>query len=167
LNPAESSLLLKIAGMKPLGKQGLQILLVDDEPTVRRAIKLLLEHDGHEVQVADCGEAALALTEQRKFDLVITDFSMPGMKGDELIARIRQLQPDQPVIMATAFAEQYKVFGQPSGNVDTVLLKPFSLGDLREAIDQVVPRTETGQPAGLPPVIHLQSAENLNAPPEP
>jgi CheY-like chemotaxis protein len=119
-------------------KQGLNILVVDDEPMVRRAIRQMLKHIGHEVEDVESGEAALALLAQRKFDIVMTDFSMPGMQGDELIARIRQSLPLQPIIVATAFAEEYKVFGQPSGRTNALLLKPFSLKDLNEAIEHVL-----------------------------
>ena len=119
-------------------KKGVQILVVDDEAIVRQSIKMLLEHDGHGVWAVDSGEAALAELTQRKFDLVITDYSMPGMQGDELVARIRQLIPDQPIIMATAFVQEYKTFGEASGYADALLLKPFSFDELRGAIEQVL-----------------------------
>jgi CheY-like chemotaxis protein len=127
-------------------KQGVEILVVDDEPLVRHAIKMLLQHAGHKVWQADSGEAALEQLAQRSFDLIITDFSMPGMHGDQLVARIRQLLPAQPIIMATAFAEEYKVFGQPGGNVDALLVKPFTLQELHAAIAHVLGRPPPDQP---------------------
>ncbi len=148
-------------------KQGIQILVVDDEAMVRQAMKLLLEHDGHNVCLVDNGEAALAQLAQRRFDLVITDFSMPGMHGDQLVARIRQLTPDQPIIMATAFVEQYKIFGQASGRVDALLLKPFSLKELREAIGQVLAPEQPDATSILPPTITQSSAIDFIPPPEP
>src|ERR1700689_143032 len=90
------------------------ILVVDDEATVSRAIKMLLEHDGHKVQTADSGETALAVLEQGKFDLIITDYSMQGMKGVQLAALIKQRRPDLPIIMATAFADEFNTYGKPS-----------------------------------------------------
>jgi len=122
-------------------KQALRILLVDDEAIVRRSMKMLLEHDGHDISAVESGEAALEQIAQLshcKFDLVITDFSMPGMHGDELVTRIREINPGQPIIMCTAFVEEYKVFGQASGRVDALLLKPFSFNELREAIELVL-----------------------------
>ena len=126
-------LLFRLLQMTTPVKQAFQILAVDDESTVLRGIKMLLEHDGHKVHAVDSGEAAMVLFEQRRFDLVITDFSMPGMKGDQLAARIKAIRPDQPIIMATAFADEFKTFGRPSGGVDFLLFKPFSIADLREA----------------------------------
>jgi CheY-like chemotaxis protein len=125
--------------MKTKGTHKHQILVVDDEPTVCRAIKMLLEHDGHKVQTADSGESALAMFEQGRFDLIITDYSMQGMKGVELATLIKQRRPDQPIIMATAFADDFNTYGKPSGGVDFVINKPFSQKVLREAIARVLP----------------------------
>jgi CheY-like chemotaxis protein len=130
-------------------KQGAKILVVDDEAIVRRSITLLLEHDGHKVWPVDCGDAALAELTQRSFDLVITDFSMPGMKGDQLVAHIRRLIPTQPIILATAFVADYEVFGQASGHVNAFLSKPFSLKELREAIERVLAPEQPAQTNGL------------------
>src|ERR1035437_1981807 len=78
------------------GNEVRQILMVDHEPAVCGAIKMMLKFDGHAVQTADGSKAALSLLEQGKFDLIITDYSMPGMKGDELAAVIKQRLPHQP-----------------------------------------------------------------------
>ena len=125
--------------MKTEGTHKHQILVVDDEPTVCGAIKMLLEHDGHTVQTADGGEAALAMLEQGKFDLIVTDYRMQGMNGVELAVLIKQLLPHLPIIMATAFADEFNIYGKPSGGVDLVISKPFSLQILREAILRVLP----------------------------
>jgi CheY-like chemotaxis protein len=117
---------------------------------VRRAIRKLLKYAGHEVEDVDNGEAALALLAQRKFDIVMTDFSMPGMQGDELITRIRLLLPTQPIIMATTFAEEHKVFGQPSGRINALLLKPFSFKELNEAIEHVSTNDSSPQTGVMP-----------------
>jgi CheY-like chemotaxis protein len=148
-------------------KQGLHILVVDDEPLLRQSIAMLLEHDGHEVWQADGGEAALAELAQRRFDVVITDFSMPGMHGDELVARIRQLLPAQPIIMATAFVEEFEVFGQADGHVDAFLLKPFSFKELREAIELVLAPAQPDQTGGLPPGVEPPPATGWTPRPEP
>jgi CheY-like chemotaxis protein len=125
--------------MKTQTIQKHQILVVDDEPSVRGAIKMLLKHDGHEIRLADSGEAALAMFERDKFDLVITDYSMQGMKGAQLAVLIKQLRPDQPIIMITAFADEFKTYGKPPVGVDFIISKPFSQKELREAIIQVLP----------------------------
>jgi CheY-like chemotaxis protein len=119
-------------------KAGYQILVVDDEPTVCKAIEMMLKFYGHEVQTAADGMAALAVYEAGSFDLVITDYMMPEMKGDQLVTLIKQHRPEQRIIMATAFAEDFLSHGKPTGGVDHVLTKPFSLEELRAAIAKVM-----------------------------
>jgi CheY-like chemotaxis protein len=121
------------------GNQVRQILVVDDEPAVGDAIKMMLQFDGHAVQIASGSIEARSLLEQGKFDLIITDYSMPGMKGDELAAVIKQRLPHQPIIMISAYAEMLKSSGDPLPGVDFIISKPFSLADLREAMAGVLP----------------------------
>lgn len=123
--------------MNNQGNMGAKILLVDDEPSVSRAIKMLLEYDGYKVSVADSGESALALFAREPFDIVITDFSMFGMNGGELAARIKQLRPEQLIILATASIYKLEKTNSPIRTVDFVLDKPFGLKELREAIAYV------------------------------
>jgi len=125
--------------MQSQGNLGKKILLVDDEPSVSKAIRMLLEHDGFKVQMVNSGEAALALYERDQFDLVITDFSMPGMTGGELASRIKKIRPSQPIIMATASIYKLDAASHPRPVVDCVLDKPFTLQELREAIARLCP----------------------------
>jgi CheY-like chemotaxis protein len=118
-----------------------RILVVDDEPLVCDAVKMMLDFDGHEVQTAGSGKDALALLDKTQFDLVITDFEMPGMKGDELAAAIKARSPKQPVVMITAYAEMLQASGNPLTGVDLMVSKPFLLENLREAIAKVAPRS--------------------------
>jgi CheY-like chemotaxis protein len=112
----------------------LHVLVVDDDPAVGRLIQLLLEQDGHAAQTVCNGEAALALVDQCPFDLLITDYRMPGVKGDEIAARIKNLHPSLRIIMATGFLEKSAVCATESGNVDALILKPFSHALLRRVI---------------------------------
>jgi CheY-like chemotaxis protein len=114
-----------------------RILLVDDEQSVRQTIKLLLHLDQHTVTEAKDGREALDLFAQEAFDLVITDFSMPRMQGNELAVRIRQLVPAQPIVMITAYAA---TLGTAENPVDAVLNKPFGFQDLRQIISKVLAR---------------------------
>lgn len=115
-----------------------QILVVDDEPTVCKAIQMMLRYYGHEVETANDGQAALELFGAKVFDLIITDYLMPEMKGDQLVTRMKRQRPGQRIIMVTAFAEDFLAYGKPTGGVDFVLNKPFSLEELRSAINQVM-----------------------------
>ena len=112
----------------------LRILVVDDEPAVGDTVKMLLEFDGHEVEAINSSQEALGIFESGRFDLVFTDFAMPGMNGHQLAAAIKAGAPDQPVVMITAYAGTLL----PSPDVDFVVGKPFLLEDLREAIAKVM-----------------------------
>ena len=116
-----------------------RILVVDDEPFVCEAVKMMLTFDGHSVKTTNSAKDALAILESEKFDLVITDFAMPAMKGDELARQIKKLLPKQPVIMITAYAEMLQSSGNPLPGVDCLIGKPFLLENLRDAIAKVLP----------------------------
>jgi len=115
-----------------------RILVVDDEPFVADAVKMLLEFDGHVVETASSGEDALALFEQGKFDVVITDYAMPAMKGDQLALAIKARAPNQPIVMITAYAEKLETSGNPLTGIDCVISKPFKLEDLRAVVAKVL-----------------------------
>jgi CheY-like chemotaxis protein len=120
---------------EPRGFLRKRILLADDHQSVRQTIRLLLRLDEHTVVEADNGAEALALFQREHFDLVITDFEMPVMKGDELALRIKQILPSQPILLITAHQEQ---LGACDIAVDAILCKPFHLEDLRQAMAELV-----------------------------
>lgn len=111
-----------------------KILVVDDEPFVCDAVKMMLNFDGHEVETASSGKAALALFAPGKYDLVITDYAMPQMKGDELAVQLLSRAPNQPIVLITAYAEMLQASDTPLRGIDSVVSKPFMLDDLRSAI---------------------------------
>jgi CheY-like chemotaxis protein len=130
------------------GNHAWRILVVDDEPAICDAIKMMLQFDGHQVQTARGGKDALVLLERDKFDLVTVDYAMVGMKGDELATAIKQRLPRQPIIMITAYAEMLKSDGNSLSAVDGIVSKPFLLEDLRAAIDRVLPANQAAPRTG-------------------
>jgi len=115
--------------------RGKRILLVDDEPGVRGSFRMILELDDHIVTEANNGAEALDLFAKGQFDLVTTDFEMPVMKGNELAVRIKKLAPKQPILMITAYGRE---LGDSKNPVDSILNKPFTLDNLREAIAKLL-----------------------------
>ena len=113
----------------------LNILLVDDDADVRKSMKLLLSIDRHTVTEAASGQEALMLFTGSRYDVVIMDYHMPEMLGDELAANIKNLAPAQPIIMATAYVEKLVNGGQLA---DAVLGKPVSVEDLRQAMAKLI-----------------------------
>lgn len=113
-----------------------RILVVDDEPFVCDAVRMMLAFDGHEVETAGSGKEALELFKKGRYDVVLTDYAMPAMKGDELAIAIKSLAPEQPIVLITAYAEMLKSDETPLQGVDFIVSKPFLLENLREAIEK-------------------------------
>src|SRR5215813_13545688 len=116
------------------GISGKHILLVDDDQSVRNALRLMLASDAHTVVEANNGAEAWMPFRGSQFDLVMTDFEMPFVKGDELAAKIRQLVPAQPILMMTAYAHKRG----PKNPVDAVIHKPFDRASLREVMAKLL-----------------------------
>lgn len=109
----------------------LRILVVDDEALICDTVKLILKSDGHFVETAGNGPEALAKFQRGSFDLVVTDYSMPEMTGDELAAAIKAGAATCPVVMITAYAG---MLPSPLPGVDCIISKPFQRHELRAAI---------------------------------
>jgi len=86
---------------------GYTILLVDDDAEYLKAAQLLLEREGHTVVCAADGPAALARLRQKPFDLVLLEYGMPGMTGEEVVLQLRKSNPYVPVILQTAHAKEH------------------------------------------------------------
>jgi len=122
---------------------GKRILLVDDEPEARFILNRLLSVDQHLVTEAANGKEACLLYAPGDFDLVITDYDMPEMKGDELARTLKCIMPTQRVIMITGLP--WTLAG-PTNPVDAVLIKPVTLDEVRDYISAVLAR----EPKHLP-----------------
>jgi CheY-like chemotaxis protein len=131
--------------------RGTRILLVDDEEPLRACLRLMLELEGHQVTEASNGAEALNLFNSNHFDLVITDFEMPVMKGNMLAASIKRLAPNLPILMITASPMARRNSENP---VDALLDKPFNVPDLHGAVGKLLSaRTEAAQPTLESPAV--------------
>lgn len=120
------------------------ILLVEDDADARDALTLLLEHHGYAVRTATNGEGGLAQVALRTPDLVITDLSMPGMTGLEMLAKFRGLPAlaDMPVMVVSGQRDMnHRVLGFELG-ADDFLAKPIQVDDLLARIRRLLVRSE-------------------------
>lgn len=123
-----------------------RILLVDDEPELRRMLRRYLQAEGFEVAEAADGPAALTRFRDLSPDLIMLDVAMPGMDGFAVLQEIRR-SSDTPVIMLTARTEEIdRVLGLTIG-ADDYVAKPFSPRELVARIKAVLRRGRAGQPA--------------------
>ena len=109
-----------------------KILVVDDEPNIRRLVADVLTVEGYEVEAVADGYAALAAIEARRPDCVVLDVMMPGIDGHEVLQRIRAAEhgPDLPVVMLTAAADDAQQWQAWTEGVDYFLAKPFEADEL-------------------------------------
>ena len=116
-----------------------RILVVDDEAGIRDVIKEYAEFEGHEVEEAADGMAAIELVKEKDFDIVILDIMMPRLDGFSTCKEMRKIK-DIPVIMLSARGEEYdKLFGFELG-IDDYIVKPFSPKELMARINVVLSR---------------------------
>ena len=123
--------------MQQKAVQGKRILIVEDDPSARESIALLLKIDRHIVSEAANGSEALDLVSRETFDLVVLDFAMPGMLGGEVATRIKQMVPTMPILLVTAYLEKLTASDKP---VDLILGKPFAVDELRQAVAKLLSR---------------------------
>jgi two-component system, chemotaxis family, chemotaxis protein CheY len=102
-----------------------RVLVVDDTTSIRQAITALLKVSGYEAAEASTGDLALQLMQNSKFDLVLSDWNMPGMSGAELVKSIRASDRVIPIVMVTAEADRKKIMELQAIGVNGYLLKPF------------------------------------------
>ncbi len=115
------------------------VLVVDDDETVREVVVSYLRAGGHDVSEASDGEAALAAMRRRRADIVVLDLMLPGIGGIEVCRRLRD-QSEVPIIMLTALgAENDRLAGLRMG-ADDYVTKPFSPRELVLRVDSVLRR---------------------------
>lgn len=120
----------------------LQILLVDDEMAIRRALRPPLLELGFQVAEASRGEEALLLLRSQNFDAVLLDINMPGIGGVETLRRIRSFAPRLPILMLTVRdGEENKVEALELG-ADDYVTKPFSTRELIARIRAAIRRVQ-------------------------
>lgn len=133
--------------MNTATKPKYKILVVDDDLDLNTSFALLLEFDGHQVETAYTGEAALAKLAKSHFDLLISEYWLPLMRGDQLATQVKQHWPDLPIIMVTANFGEIHLDDYPIAGVNCLLDKPFTMAQLREAMSWVLGRHQE-TPAG-------------------
>lgn len=124
---------------EPVPQLGMEILVVDDHPYNRLLMQQQLDRLGCCATLASGGEEALALWQQRKFDLVLTDVHMPGMDGNELCRRLRAQGSTVPIVGLTASIAQGEAERCLEAGMARYLSKPVLLGPLAECLRAVLP----------------------------
>jgi DNA-binding response OmpR family regulator len=124
-----------------------RILVVEDDPAIRRLVVFTLQQEGFEVSVAEDGLSAIASFERDTPDLVVLDLCLPDIHGFEVCKRIREYAP-RPVLMLTAMSQENDIVQGFQVGADDYLTKPFSVKVLVARVEALVRRTGGRVPLG-------------------
>ena len=115
---------------------GEKILVIDDNKFLRIVVSKMLSRLGYEVSSADSGENGLRIFLKNRFDVVLSDYEMPGMDGVALACSVKKSSPRTRVVIMTGGGKE-TVFSRKSTAVDEVISKPFTLAEIDEAIQNL------------------------------
>ena len=127
-------------GEIPVAKSG-RILLVDDELSLVEVGKEILENLGYEVDTSTNGALALNLflASPHRYDVIISDMTMPGMTGDVLSREILRIRPDIPIILCTGYSERINEDVAREIGIRKLLMKPYKIDDLIKILSKMLP----------------------------
>ncbi|OGF44540.1 MAG: hypothetical protein A2231_08765 [Candidatus Firestonebacteria bacterium RIFOXYA2_FULL_40_8] len=116
----------------------LKILVVDDEPEIRDLFKMLLEEDGHVVQVAENGKIGVDLFKTSFFDVVLLDVHMPVMTGPVALTEIKKHKPSQKVVIFSSSSDPDLKFEKEAEKLGafTCLFKPVSIEEILSILEK-------------------------------
>lgn len=121
----------------------IQVLIVDDEPAIRRALRASLTELGFVIEEASRGEDAIQLVQKKIYDAVLLDINMPGMGGIKTLLKLRAMFPRMPILMLTVQdSEESKIDALERG-ADDYITKPFSMRECMARIRSAVRRSQT------------------------
>ncbi len=115
-----------------------RILVVDDEPSMRKLISIVLANSGYEVESAEDGAVAWEALQSGHFDLLITDQNMPRLSGLELVKNLRLASMDLPVVMVTGAVPEEELAQDASLHLTATISKPFELSHLLETVSHAL-----------------------------
>jgi DNA-binding NtrC family response regulator len=142
------------------------VLVVDDDPQMRSALKEAVHRMGYDVVVCDGGEEALGKLHQSSYTLVVTDMNMPKMDGLAFLKEVRRRIGNLPVLVITGFGTVENAVESMKEGATDYLMKPFSFDSLKKALESIINRTAADRDlltenAEMKKIIAL--AENLAA----
>ena len=138
--------------------EGKQVLVVDDEPNLRRVLSAQLSRDGYDVHTAEDGAQALAVLAEHHIDLVITDLKMPGVDGMELLRSALKLDAELPVVMITAHGTVDNAVEALKLGAFDYITKPFDQGEVRTIVKKALKTRDLAAREASPPSVHTGEA---------
>jgi DNA-binding response OmpR family regulator len=138
-----------------------KILLMEDEVNVARGLKMVLNEEGYEVDVATTGQSALDQFHQKTFDLLVADLRLPDMDGLEVIKQVRGEQPDTEVVVITGYPSVATAVESMKSGAFDFLPKPFTEEEFKTVIESALHKMKGGTEAEATPGPVLSEAAEL------
>ena len=137
-----------------------RILVVDDDPSIRRLNSEVLTYSGYHVDAAEDGADAWDALQLNSYDLLVTDNDMPNVTGVDLLKKLHAARMALPVIMATGTSPQAELNRHPWLQIDVTLLKPYTFDELLGAVKNVLRATADASDPLVPPNWQSQPLPN-------
>ncbi|HEX7247473.1 MAG TPA: response regulator, partial [Actinomycetota bacterium] len=132
------------------------VLVVDDEPQIRRALRTSLEAHGYDVATVGTGEEGVVAAAEQAPDLVLLDLGLPDIDGTEVIRRVRAFT-DVPVIVLSVRETQHDKVAALDAGADDYVTKPFGMEELLARSRAAMRRTQTDEPTA--PILRFDSVQ--------
>lgn len=107
------------------------ILIVEDEPKMRRLLEISLGEEGHTIHTAHDAETGLKCFQREEIDLVLTDLKLPGMNGLDFLREVKQWNPSVPIVVMTAFGSVETAVEAMKAGASDYVLKPFAMAEMK------------------------------------
>ncbi len=117
---------------------GQAILVVDDDPDIRDALRDYLEHDGYDVETVGAGEPAIERVRHRRFGAVLLDVGLPDVDGLTVLRSLHEIEPTLPVVIFTAFTSYENTVGSLAKGAFAYLTKPYNIEEIRAILQRAI-----------------------------
>lgn len=122
-----------------------RILVVDDDETIRKTMKAILEDEGYLVDLAGTGKEAIQKTQEKTYNIALLDIRLPDMEGVELLKLMKDGVPRTRKIMVTGYPSMQNAIGALNKNADAYLLKPVDVEKLLNTVKEQLHAQESEQ----------------------
>lgn len=116
----------------------MNILLVDDDEWIRDSLGLFFESEGCQLIALETAEEGLAVVDQRRYDIFIVDYKLPGMNGLEFLRKVQEMNPDAIKILITAYGSEKVVADARKVGVQDFIEKPFTSDIIEESLSALI-----------------------------
>ncbi|MFW6130152.1 MAG: response regulator [Atribacterota bacterium] len=121
-----------------MNKNKKNILIVDDEETIRDTLSKILEEDGFDVESVDDAEKAIKKIKNEKYNLILLDLKLNGMSGFDVLKETREINKELPIILISGYLTMENIEKACGYGIFNYIRKPFELDDLRDKIKRAL-----------------------------